>query len=159
MATKDQEMQFWIAKYKADTGKKEVMMHDVAEYMLARGWPAPKPLSPGEILAKELARAARNEYVKDGATGYSVRKNHALRFKNEDGAQLAFWVEIHEASRPQMWQSMTNRREQMVGDAFQLTIDSEYWNRINPKEEPIQIELDFGFDVELRKNTPPADAA
>ncbi len=159
MTTKDQEMQYWIAKYKEATRKKEVTMHEVAEFMLARGWPSPKPLSPSEILAKDLAKAARNEYVKDGATGYSVRKNHALRYKQSDGAQLTLWVEIHDASRPQMLQSMTNRREQMVGDAFQLTIDSEYWNRINPKEEPIQMELDFAFDVELRRNSPPGDAA
>ena len=46
------------------------------------------------------------------------------------------------------------RREQMVGDGVQLTLDAMHWNNINPKEEPITIPLDFTEDIEERLNTP-----
>ena len=46
------------------------------------------------------------------------------------------------------------RREQMVNDGLQLTLDADHWNRINPKEDPIRIPLDFTEDIEERKNAP-----
>jgi len=58
-----------------------------------------------------------------------------------------------------MLKSLINRREQMVGDGLQLTLDVDHWNGINPKEEPIQIPLDLTDDVEWRKNSPEAKAS
>ena len=49
------------------------------------------------------------------------------------------------------------RREQMVGDGYQLTLDADHWNGRNPKEDPITIPLDFTEDVQWRKNTPDED--
>ena len=53
-----------------------------------------------------------------------------------------------------MHKSLIMRREQMVGDGVQLTLDAMHWNNINPKEEPITIPLDFTEDIEERLNTP-----
>ena len=53
-----------------------------------------------------------------------------------------------------MHKSLIMRREQMVGDGVQLTLDAMHWNNINPKEEPITIPLDFTEDNEERLNTP-----
>lgn len=49
------------------------------------------------------------------------------------------------------------RREQMVGDAVSLSDDALRWNRLHPDEDPIQIPLDFEFDVLLRRSAPPDD--
>ena len=46
------------------------------------------------------------------------------------------------------------RREQMIGDALQLTLDLDHWNSINPAEEPITADLDLTDEVEWRKNAP-----
>lgn len=43
------------------------------------------------------------------------------------------------------------RRDQMIGDAVRLSDDAARWNSQHPELEPIQIELDFGPDVEWRK--------
>jgi hypothetical protein len=53
-----------------------------------------------------------------------------------------------------MFKSLQMRREQMVGDAVQLDLDAEHWNRVNPGEAPIQIALDFTLDVAWRKAAP-----
>ncbi|MCB9570877.1 MAG: hypothetical protein H6709_02170 [Kofleriaceae bacterium] len=63
------------------------------------------------------------------------------------------WVDIDGATRVQMHRSLNLRREQMVGDAVQLSFDAEHWNSIHPAEEPIKIELDFAPDVEWRRNS------
>jgi hypothetical protein len=65
---------------------------------------------------------------------------------------MTFWVDIDEASRKIMHKSLIQRREQMVGDAVQLSFDAEHWSLSHPKETPIEIPLDFTEDVEWRKN-------
>lgn len=64
--------------------------------------------------------------------------------------QYHLWIDIDEAPRKSMHKSLIMRREQMVGDGLQLTLDAMHWNSINPKEEPIVIPLDFTEDVEER---------
>jgi hypothetical protein len=51
------------------------------------------------------------------------------------------------------------RRNQMIGDGLQLTLDADHWNRIHPDEKPIQIPLDFYDDVQWRKNSPKEKAS
>jgi hypothetical protein len=64
---------------------------------------------------------------------------------------LTFWIDIDEAPRRTMHKSLVQRREQMVGDALQLSLDMDHWNDRNKNEEPILLPLDFEFDVQLRK--------
>ena len=58
-----------------------------------------------------------------------------------------------------MQKSMVMRREQIVGDALQLSFDADHWNSIHPEEEQILMPLDFTDDVEWRKNSPEENAA
>ncbi len=87
-------------------------------------------------LAKEFAKAAREEVLYDENTHSPYRANHAI-------------------PRGSMHKSLYQRREQMVGDALQLSLDQDHWDSINPDEEPIQMSLDLTMDVEWRKNAPP----
>jgi len=56
-----------------------------------------------------------------------------------------------------MLKSAVTRREQMVGDGLQLTLDLMHWNSINPDKEPIELPMDLTFDIELRLNAPDED--
>ncbi len=58
-----------------------------------------------------------------------------------------------------MQKSMVMRREQIVGDALQLSFDADHWNSIHPEEEQVLMPLDFTDDVEWRKNSPEENAA
>lgn len=64
---------------------------------------------------------------------------------------LFVWVDIDEATRPQMLKSSVNRREQMVSDGLQLTLDLDHWNSSNPTEEPIELPMDLSLDIAIRK--------
>lgn len=154
MATKNQEMQSFIRLYKEQTGEREVDMHKVVDFAVRLGWPLPTPADPRDQLATQFSQAAREEIRQDKKTGHPYRANHAIPI-TRDGRQLSYlWIDIDEAPRGQMHKSLINRREQIVGDALQLSLDADHWNSIHSDEEAIQIPLDFTDDVEWRKNAP-----
>ncbi len=152
MATRHQDMQRVIHHYRQVTGQTEVDMHDVARFAVEKlGWTLPEPIDPLERLAREIARAAREETKIDKQTGRPYRVNHAIPTV-VDGQQKFSWGDIDQMPRARAFRAFQHRREQMVGDATMLDNDREHWNTVNPTEEPIQISFDFGFDVELRKH-------
>lgn len=151
---KNEQLQAMIQLYKSETGNKTVDMEDVADWAIRRGATLPKPKSARDLLVAQLSDAARAEYKQDSKTGLSYRVNHALRGKRSDGKQFTLWVDIEDATRPQMLWSLSNRRQQMVGDAVHLKIDEMIWNDRHPEDAPIQLVMDLTDDVEERLNSP-----
>lgn len=151
--TRRQEMQRLTRHYKDTTGQKAVTMKDVVAFAVAGGWPLPEPIGPTERLEREWSAALREETRTDSITKRPYRVNHMYPEWRKD-EQIHLWVDIDEAPREPMLKSLTMRREQMVGDAVQLSFDAEHWNRVNSDKEPIPLELDFAPDVEWRKNSP-----
>jgi hypothetical protein len=146
MTKKQKEMQFIIEAWKKSTGNTEIKMHEVAHYAITKhNWPLPAPISAEERLAKEFSQAAAEVTRQDSKTGQAYRVYHAVKL---DGAgQGVFWVDIDEAPRKHMVKSAFARREQVVGDMLQLTLDLNHWNRVNPNEQPIVAETDITPDV------------
>jgi hypothetical protein len=151
--TKTQELQRWIGEYRRTTGIKEVDHHDLAKWLKRKGWPMPKPKDEIDLLAKQISDAARLQTRQDTVTGDEYRAYHSYTVPSGNG-QLTLWIDIDEATRPQMWKSTVNKREQVVGELWRMAIDTEHWSRINPDQEPIQVPLDFTYDIEWRKNAP-----
>ena len=103
-------------------------------------------------MAKQFADAARGEIRHDPDNGKPDRVYHAVR--NYGQLSLFKWIDIHEAPRQVMKKSLVQRREQMVGDGVQLTLDLKFWNKIHPNEEPIDLPMDLSPDIEWRLNAP-----
>jgi hypothetical protein len=154
--SKKREMQRLIRSYKEETGEREVDMHKVAKWAVGKGWPLSSPRDPFDLLAKEFTEAARDEIRHDKNTGKPYRANHSI-VTGIGGTQLHLWIDIDEATRAPMLKSLINRREQMVGDGLQLTLDKDHWNSIHPDEEPIEVPMDLTPDIEWRKNAPDDD--
>lgn len=146
-------MQGVIRLYKEKTGQSEVDMRKVAEFAVSIGWRLPAPVSLIDRLAREFSQAAREEIRYDQQTGKPYRANHVI-VQKQGATQLHLWIDIDEAPRKPMVKSLIMRREQMVADGLQLTLDADHWNAIHPSEEPIQIPMDFTDDVQWRKNAP-----
>ncbi len=151
--SKKGDMQRVIREYKDRTGEREVDMKKVAEFAESLGWPMPKPPSALELLARQLSDAAREEIRYDKKTGRPYRANHSIT-QGYGPSQLHLWIDIDEATRGPMLKSLVTRREQMVGDGLQLTLDADHWNGLHSDEDPIKLEMDFGPDIEWRKNAP-----
>lgn len=139
-----------IKRYMHQTGKKDAIdMLEVADFAISIGIVIPKPKSAREILARQLADVAREETRKDKTTGLPYRALHS--YKQTIGCrQQQLWLDIDFAPRPKIHKSLIMRREQMVGDGYQLTLDAMHWNNCHPNDEPIIIPLDFTDDIEER---------
>jgi hypothetical protein len=148
--SKRQERQRFIRHYKDTTGDREIDMHKVAAFAKSSGWKMPTPPSDIELLAKQFADDAQAERRYDTGTGKPYRVYHALPVASGQ-LNLFVYVDIDEATRNQMLKSAVNRREQMVSDGYNLTLDLDHWNSANSDEEPIQLPMDLAFDIELRK--------
>ncbi len=146
--TKQKERQYIIREWIKSTGKTEIDMHEVAAFAHSRGWPLPPAISGLDRLAKEFSDAAREATLEDSETGQPYRVYHAV--KPNGKGQAVFWVDIDVAPRKHMVKSAYARREQVVGDMFQLTLDLAHWSRVNPDEEPITAETDITPDVNER---------
>lgn len=151
--SKKTEMQRLIRAYKDETSEREVDMKKVAKWAAGKGWPLPTPKDPLELLAKQFSEAAREETKRDLVTGRPYRVNHSF-VVTQGGEQLHLWIDIDEAKRGPFLKSAVTRREQMVGDGTQLTLDIMHWNSVNPDQKPIDLPMDLTFDIELRLNAP-----
>lgn len=155
MATRVQRQQRFIRYYKEQTSKKEVNMHEVAEFARKMGWPLPKPADPMDLLAKQFSEAAREETRRDKETKRPYKANLAITRRLPNGKQLAFWFDVDEdPPRHRMVKGLTLYREQMVSEAVIGTNTAAHWNRLHPKEEPVPFENDLRDDVEWRLNAP-----
>jgi hypothetical protein len=146
--SKRQERQRFIRFYKEQTGATEIDMHEVARFAKKMGWDMPKPQSDVDMLAKLFTDDAQAEREVDKESGLPYRVYHAIPAVSQPS--LFVYVDIHDAKRPQMLRSAVNRREQMVSDGYQLTLDLEQWNRLNPEEEPIKLTMDLDMDIAIR---------
>ena len=142
-------MQHIIVEWKKATGNVEIDMHAVAAYANKKGWPLPPAITGLERLAKDFSQAAREEMRTDSKTGQPYRVYHA--YPKTGGGQGTFlWIDIDEAPRKIMVKSVGMRREQVVGDMVQLTLDLTHWNWKNPSESPIVLVTDLTEDVNER---------
>lgn len=154
MISKHREMQLLVHQYRDEIGHTDVDLHEVSEWAVDKGYlKPPKPITPMDMLAKEFARALREETKLDQKTHRPYRVNHA-RTEMQSGKQITFWGDIDKLGRASMLKSFVQKRNQTAGEVIQLANDIEHWNRINPHEESIQLPFDFGPDVEWNRNAP-----
>lgn len=72
--------------------------------------------------------------------------------------QYSLWADLDTAPRGHMERAFAQRRQQIVGDCFQLRVDVDVYNDNNPGAPPLQLILDFTRDVE-ELMPPDAEAA
>lgn len=146
-------MQRIIQWYRDETGDDTVDMHKVAKFAIKNGWKLPKPKDPLAHLAEKFADAAREETRIDETTGRPYRANLAVVNHTGPG-QYTLWGDIDTAPRKFAQKAFIQRREHMVGEAVQLTLDVEHWNSVNVQEPSISMPMDLSDDVEERLSAP-----
>lgn len=147
--SKTEDRQRFIRHWKDVTGETEVDMRKVAELAQKMGWDMPTPPSALDILTKQFTSSAHEERRYDKKTKKPYRVYHALPVTGQ--ANLFHYVDIDEADRKQMLKSSIHRREQMISDGVNLVLDVDHWNRINPDQEPLQMEMDLTLDIQIRQ--------
>jgi hypothetical protein len=152
--SKNQELQKIIRLYREETGRSELDLHEVARFALGKGWPMPQPKNPIDLLASQIRDAARQEVRKDRTSGRPYRAYHAVPALDQKGQGTFYWIDMDDPAITfsSMKKSIVRRREQMVDDGVQLSLDLDHWNSIRPADEYLTFETDFGPDIEWRKN-------
>jgi hypothetical protein len=95
--------------------------------------------------AEKIARAMRLEHIKD-KRGRSVRLYYAARIR-ENGQLKMRWDDWN-AERPFMEIAAANRRNQVLGQCWQLKQDVDSYNERQCPAQPIQMDFDFNVDLE-----------
>lgn len=145
------EFEFIVEKFKLETGKEEWTNLELAEYAISKhGYSPPQPKKPEELLARKFSSLARQSTQIDKITGIPYRTYQAVKDPYDSKGQGLLWVETDKADREKMIGSKTLRRNQVIGDLFQLNADVEHWNRINPDKEKIVVDNNFEPDVQER---------
>jgi hypothetical protein len=101
-----------------------------------------------DVIAADIAQVFREEYRTDRLGG-RYRAKHAAMTKT-GSKTLSLWGDIDDPNAPHehFVRSFGQRRQQIVGDCFQLKTDADVYNDVRKPEHPIQIVLDFTLDVE-----------
>ena len=152
----EQLQRVWHA-YEEEHGYLPATAREACMWGVSQGMIGAPEYDPYDRLAADMSRALRGEYATD-RMGRRYRRNHAVRV-TKGGVQYTFWAILGHSAREHMHKAFIQRREQIVGDCFQLATDVEVYNEMNKNQEPIQIPMDFRDDVEERKLWNDKDAA
>lgn len=87
----------------------------------------------------------REEYFVD-PRGRTVRAKHAARVV-QNGEQLVLWEDLLTASPKHIEIAFQQRRQQVVGDCWQLKNDVDSYNDNTNPGPPIQMVFDFTPDL------------
>ncbi|HKQ48415.1 MAG TPA: hypothetical protein VJZ71_10130 [Phycisphaerae bacterium] len=135
-----------INDYMAETGEEVVDMMKVADWRIKNGRWKPPRISPTTLCARELSRAARQEFYVD-PQGRDVRKKHCFTFIDQGGQYRWLWFDIINADEQQMHKSAQARRRMALGDVSQLNTDISSFNDNN--KYGAHIDMSFNFDEDL----------
>ena len=150
MTTQNERFQTLFKQYEKEKNHEPTGLREVIEWAVKEGKLELPDVDPYDVLTRQMGSALREQYEIDHATGRRYRVNHAVKM-TKDGAQNTFWGIMGFAPRNHMQMAFTQRREQVIGDLAQLNTDVVVYNSKNPKEEPIQIVMDFTEDVAERE--------
>jgi hypothetical protein len=145
MATFNEQLLKIVEDYRAAGGPWPATKQQLAEWAVAND---KYKLTRGMAVtqcAEKIARAMGLEHVKD-KKGRSVRKYYAARLR-EDGQLIMKWDDLN-AARPFMEVAAANRRNQILGQCWQLKNDIDSYSERQCPEQPIQMDFDFNVDLE-----------
>jgi len=127
------------------TGKRTASTRDMAKWAITnRKWQRHEEAALKQC-AEDFAMALREHY-EDDPSGRRVRMNHAARVKL--GSRfVTLWGDMRKATHDFIETAFRQRRNQVIGDCYQLKQDVDSYNEFYNKGEQIALPLDFGPDV------------
>jgi hypothetical protein len=145
MAKLNEQLLKIVEDYRESGGEWPATREKIAEWAVANDrYKVTKGVAVSQC-AEKLGRAMGLELVKD-KKGRSVRKYYAARIR-ENGQLVMKWDDWN-AERPFMENAAANRRNQILGQCWQLKNDMDSYNERRCPDPPIQMDFDFNVDLE-----------
>jgi hypothetical protein len=142
----------YIELYKQEVGGSGLIdPHVLAGWAFKKGLHKPNAKTIIDVIAADIAQVFREEYRFD-KNGRRYRAKHAALTKMGNKS-LSLWGDIDDPNAPHdhFVRSFGQRRQQIVGDCFQLKTDADVYNDVRKPEDPVQVILDFTLDVEEQR--------
>lgn len=143
------QIKAYIERYRAEVGGDSLLdPHEVAAWAYHRGLHKPSVRTIVDVIAADISQAFREDYRTD-KNGQRYRAMHAVRSK-KGNRTMSLWADMDDerAPRSHFVKSFAQRRQQVVGDCYQLKTDVDVYNNKHSDQAPIQMHLDFTLDVE-----------
>jgi hypothetical protein len=137
----------YIERYKREVRNDGLIdPHDLAGWAYKNGLHKPNAKTIIDIIAADIAQAFREEYRTDGHRRYRAKHAAISKYGNRT---LSLWGDLDDPNAPHehFVKSFGQRRQQIVGDCYQLKTDSDIYNEHRNPKVPIQIVLNFTRDV------------
>lgn len=147
MSAKKNEISHIVEQYTQAKGITNGIIdsHDLAGWAISQGLYKPNYQDEINLAAKDFSRHFREEVRTDPA-GKRYRAKHAVK-ESVNGKQRTLWADMDNPNVPVIHfeKAFSQRRQQIVGDCFQLKTDVDVCNE--KKRSNIQLSLDFTDDV------------
>lgn len=149
MSAYSEQVKNYIERYKTEVSNNGLIdPHELAGWAYKHGLHKPSAKTIIDVIASDIAQVFREEYRTD-AKGRRYRAKHATT-KKIGSRTLSLWADIDDANAPHghFIKSFGQRRQQIVGDCYQLKTDADVYNDHRNPLAPIQVVLDFTLDIE-----------
>lgn len=138
----------YVERYKKEKDINGVIdPHEIAAWAYREGLMKPNIKTIVDVIAADIAQVFREEYRVD-KFGRKYRAMHAAK-QRVGNKQISLWADMDDSNVPRdhFIKSFAQRRQQVVGDCFQLKTDVDVYNDKNQASESIPLILDFTEDV------------
>jgi hypothetical protein len=146
MITKKEQLQKIVKEYREAGQSWPATTEEIAQWAVVVGKYDLTAPTLVRHCARELAQAMRDEYITD-PKGRRVRAKHPAKVE-VDGQLQMVWDDIRTAPRQHMQLAFRLRRRRIATECKQVKADVDSYNDAHPKDIPIQMPLDFTYDVE-----------
>ena len=146
MATKTEQLQRTVRYYRED-GNRGLQALGQSQRGSSRKICGNRSQKLWSVNAPNNSPVALGEEYTTDPQGRRVRTKHSARVE-KDGEQIVLWDDIRTASRSHMRIAFQQRRQQIVGDCHQLSMDMDSFNQNQNPSHPIQLSFDFTRDLE-----------
>jgi hypothetical protein len=141
------QMQRLADEFYEVTGKTTASTKEMAKWAISTGkWQRHEDAALRQC-AQDFADALREDYDTNPKTGRRYRTKHVAPVKRGSKSEM-LWADMKRAAREFMESAFRLRRNQIVGDCYQLKQDVDTYNDRYNKGEQILLPLDFTPDVE-----------
>jgi len=140
------QMQILADEFYRETGQVSATKNEMAQWAISTGrWNRQEEAALKQC-ADDFAEAMREEYETD-PKGRRVHSKYAATLVR-GGKKVTLWGDRKNVGREFAEVSMKQKRNQIVGDCYQLKIDADSYNEYHNTGEQIVIPFDFTPDME-----------
>jgi hypothetical protein len=139
----------YIDRYRAEVRDDGLIdPKELATWAYGKGLHKPNLRTIIDAIAADISQVFREEY-RTTSDGRRYRAKHAATKKVGNKTE-SLWGDLDDPNAPHghFVRSFGQRRQQIVGDCYQLKTDADVYNETRRPSQPIQIVLDFSVDVE-----------